>query len=311
MLAIGTASAAAFGPEFVKSLVTGSTDAWWFLGLFGAAVGIILAALWWRQRLRDLDVATVVAAAIDPHLEAAGLSLHNSAQAYAAGISPAPVMPYLVPLPADRAAAATQADKLGDRVNEFISIAQAVAPSARRINLVLTARNAAAFRIGQRITKNHRKQIVIHHGDANGFFPALRLVAHHGHSRRCECRRHTIDGGAPDRGAVLVHVGAVDDGALDRAKSACADAGAGFLVEVHYPHNRLPADRGTFEGLVAEVVAGWAEHRAEGTRGPTPVMLRCPAVIALALGVELAAHPDAPWIPYEFTDGRYVAFTPG
>jgi hypothetical protein len=278
----------------------------------GAAVVLILAALWWRQRLRDLEVATVVVAAVDPRLEAAGLSLHNSAQAYAARISPTPVVPYLVTLQADRAMAAVQADRLGDRVNEFVSIAQAIAPTARRINLVVTARNAAAFRIGQRITKNHRKEIAVHHGDSDGFFPAVRLAGggNTGCAETCVTRRHDITDGNPQRGCLLVHIGAHDDGVVSNVLAACTELGAGFLVEVRHPHDRLPSQRHAFECVVSQALAGWAEYRTAATRGPSHIALRCPAVIALALGAQLAAHPDEPWIPLEWSDGRYLPFAP-
>lgn len=310
LLAAGTAMAAVFGPETIKNLVPTPYDTWWFIGLTALAFLAIAIALWLRQQQRDLDIATIVVAAIDPDREETGRAFHSSAQTYAARLSPMPVVPYAIHLKADRQTAAGQIDQFGRRINEFLSIAEAIVPSARRINLLITARNAAAFRIGRQIGRNHRKEILLHHADSGGQGAAIRLTG--GGSRLPDLtvqKRREMAGDGPKQGCLLLNVTGKKDITLDRAMELC-DRTNRFLIEVRYDGDRLSSNQKTFEAVIATAVQGWREHRPSGAKGPSIVLLDCPAVIAAGLGAQLAMHGDGPWIPYEFDNGAYLPFAP-
>lgn len=310
LFATGTAAAAAFGPEAIKTLVPAHRDTWWFTALAAGALALITLALWLRRWHRNLDVATIVASAIDPHRAETGRAFHASSQAHATRISPMPFVPYAVHLHHDRPTAAAQVDDFGRRLNELVSMAEVIAPTAPRINLLITARNAAAFRIGAQLGRNHRKDVVLHHADATGHSGVLRLAGHGGALNGLTVTRTHLRDADPARGCLLLNVTGQGGPVRDPVERLCADLGLTFLIEVRYTPGRLPTTRRAFEAVVATAVRGWQQHRPQHTRGPSAVILNCPSVIAAGLGAQLAIHGDSPWIPYEFNDGTYTEFAP-
>lgn len=312
LLATGIAAAAAFGPEAVKTVVPPQHETWRFTGLTAAAFALIGIGLLLRRRHQDLDTATIVASAIDPHHAEAGRAFHASSQAHAARISPMPVVPYAVHLDHNRATAAAQVDDFGRRINELVSMAEVMAPSARRINLLITARNAAAFRLGMQLGRNHRKDIVLHHADARGHNGVLRLAGRRATLNGLTTTSDSFGSGPGElRGCLLLNVTGKHEITRAAAERFCIDHQLRFLVEIHYTGDHLPTTRKAFEAIVATAVQGWQRHRPANARGPSAVLLDCPAVIATGLGAQLAIHGDGPWIPYEFDHGTYTAFTPG
>lgn len=314
LLATGTAGSAAFGPEFVKSVLPSVGETWWFLGLSILAIVITAMGLWQRRKAMNLDTVGIVVAAVDPGDESRGQALYANARRYSQQAFVAPVAPFMERLPVERAAAAARVDSLGDRVNELIGFAEQLAPSASRLNLVLVMRNAAAFRLGMKLGKQHRKPIVVHHSDANHAFPASRLTDFKDCALLDELDSSsvTVDGGSKDRACLLLNLQGRGDATLNRAKQVCAAQGIGHLVEIRRDQDRLPSDQATFEGVAQYTLMAWRNHRPSSLVGKSIVIIDGPAVIALVLGAQLNIHPDGPWTPYEFDDATtsYSAFAP-
>ncbi|MGH4021254.1 MAG: SAVED domain-containing protein [Pseudonocardiaceae bacterium] len=312
LLAIGTAGSAAFGPELIKSVIPQLGQTWWFLGLLILAIAITAMGLWQRRKAVDLDTVGIVVAAIDPGDEPRGQALYTSARRYSRRAFVASVAPFMERLPVERAAAAERIDSLGDRVNELIGFAEELASSASRLNLVLVMRNAAAFRVGMRLGKQHRKPIVIHHSDADSAFAASRLNDFGSAPDGLISSAVTVDDGSEDHACLLLNLQGHGDATLDRAKQACTALGVGRIVEVRSDRSRLPSDQTTFEGVVQHTLTAWRSYRPSTVVGGSIVMVDGPAVIALVLGAQLGTHPDGPWTPYEFDNATssYVAFAP-
>jgi hypothetical protein len=314
LLAVGTAMAAAFGPEYLKSVVPSDRQRWWFVSLFGLAIVLLLVGAWQRKKASDLDTIAIVAAANDPATAAMGRAILSSAQSYARKRFPLSMAPFVYELPMGRAEAAALVDALGDQLNEMISFTDTLAPSAKQIHLVLAMRNAAAFRLGLKVGRNHRKEIVLHHGDNSGHYPAIRLAcAQPSTLAGLSDAKVELRTGDPRRAALLLNL---SDGrhkaTFERAEAACGRAGYGLIIDVRYDSGRIPAKLAAFETIVLHALAAWNRHRPAGLRGPSIVLLDCPAVIAAALGAHLATHPDGPWIPYEYDNqaGTYDEFAP-
>ncbi|MGH3871370.1 MAG: hypothetical protein ACRDSR_07625 [Pseudonocardiaceae bacterium] len=313
LLAIGTAGSAAFGPEFIKSMIPQVGQKWWFLGLSILAITVTAMGLWQRRKAIELDTVGIVVAALDPENESGGQALYTNARQYSQSSFVAPVAPFMERLPVDRAAAAAQIDSLGDRVNELISFAEELAPSASRLHLVLVMRNAAAFRLGMKLGKQHRKPIVVHHSDAHRTFAASRLIDFDSSvPDGLTSSALSVDGGCPDRACLLLNLQGRGDATLDRAKHTCFELGVGRIVEVRYHRDRLPSDQATFEGVVQFTLTAWQNHRPSPVIGGSIIMIDGPAVIALVLGAQFAVHPDGAWTPYEFdrNTASYMAFAP-
>lgn len=313
LLAVGTAGAAAFGPEFIKSVLPQTGQKWWFLGLSILAIVLTAMGLWQRRKAVELDTVGIVVAALDPGDESRGQALYANARRYAQSEFVAPVAPFMERLSADRATAAAQIDSLGNRVNELIGFAEELAPSASRLHLVLVMRNAAAFRLGMKLGKQHRKPIVVHHSDAHNAFAASRLIDFEDPTLiGLTSSSVAIDGGSTDRACLLLNLQGRGDETLDRAKHKCAELDVGRIVEVRFNRDRLPSNQTTFEGLVQYTLSAWRSHRPSPAVGGSIIMVDGPAVIALVLGAQFAAHPDGPWTPYEFdrTTASYSAFAP-
>jgi hypothetical protein len=313
LLAIGTAGSAAFGPEFIKSVIPQVGQTWWFLGLSILAIAITAMGLWQRRKAVDLDTVGIVVAALDPGNESVGQALYANARRYSQNSFVAPVAPFMERLPVERATAAAQIDSLGDRVNELIGFAEELAPSASRLHLVLVMRNAAAFRLGMKLGKQHRKPIVVHHSDAHRAFAASRLINFEDSAPEGLISSSVaVDGGSEDRACLLLNLQGRGDATLDRAKRKCAELGVGLIVEVRSNRDRLPSDQATFEGVVQFTLTAWRNHRPSPVVGGSIILVDGPAVIALVLGAQFAAHPDGPWTPYEFDKetASYMAFAP-
>lgn len=313
LLAVGAAGAAAFGPEFIKSVLPAAGRTWWFLGFLVLAVAIMAMGLWQRRKAVDLDTVGIVVAAVDPGDEARGQALYANALRFSRDAFVAPVAPFLERLPVERAAAAAQVDGLGDRVNNLIGFAEELAPSASRLNLVLVMRNAAAFRLGMKLGKQHRRAILVHHSDANSAFAASRLTGFEGSTvDGLTSSAVTVDSGSQDRACLLLNLQGRGDATLDPAKHACAAIDVGRIVEVRSDRGRLPSDQTTFEGVVQHTLTAWRKHRPRTVIGGSIIMIDGPAVIALLLGAQLGIHPDGPWTPYEFDneEASYMAFAP-
>lgn len=313
LLAVGTAAAAAFGPEFVKSVIPAAGQQWWFLALFVMSVAVILGSIWLRKKARDLDSVGIVVSAVDPAGRERGRAIYESARRYAQQTFSTSVAPFVADLPADRAEAAERVDGLGDRVNELIGFTEQLAPSATRINLVLAMRNAAAFRFGMRLGRTHRRQIVVHHGDGSGYFPAARL-ADFGASSLAGLSASTvrIDGGDETRACLLLNLSGRGDATLRRARESCSGLGIGWLVDVRYDRPRIPSTQAAFEAVISYALKAWAENRPRRLAGASIIMIDSVAIVAVVLGVQFAVHPDGPWIPYEYDDGSgtYHPFAP-
>lgn len=313
LLAIGTAGSAAFGPEFIKSVIPSVGQTWWFLGLAVLALAITAMGLWQRRKAVDLDTVGIVVAAIDPGDEKLGQALYANARRYSRGAFVSSVAPFIERLPVERAAAAARIDSLGGRVNELIGFAEELAPSASRLNLVLVMRNAAAFRLGMKLGKQHRKPIIVHHSGAASAFAASRLIDFGGSELDgLTSSSVPVDGGPADRACLLLNLQGHGDSTLDRARRSCADLGVGRIVEVRFNRNRLPSDQTTFESVVQHTLAAWQSHRPSTVTGGSIIMVDGPAVIALVLGAQLGTHPDGPWTPYDFNKetASYLAFAP-
>jgi len=111
-------------------------------------------------------------------------------------------------------------------------------------------------------------------------------------------------------GCLLINVTGKGNITLSCAREFCEVSGLAFLVEVKYAGPRLPTGRKAFEAVIATAVQGWQQHRPDHTKGPSTVILDCPAAVAAGLGAQLAVHGDGPWIPYEFNNGTYIPFEP-
>jgi hypothetical protein len=313
LLAIGTAGSAAFGPEFIKSVLPAAGQMWWFLGLSILAIAITAMGLRQRRKAVDLDTVGIVVVALDPGDESLGQALYANARRYAQSAFVAPVAPFMERLSVDRATAAAQIDSLGDRVNELIGFAEELAPSASRLHLVLVMRNAAAFRLGMKLGKQHRKPIVVHHSDAHGPFAASRLIDFEGFVLiGLTSSSVAVDGGSEDCACLLLNLQGRGDTTLDQAIRKCAELGVGRIVEVRFDRDRLPSDQTTFEGVVQFALTAWQDHRPSPVARGSIIMVDGPAAIALVLGAQFATHPDGPWTPYEFdrATASYSAFTP-
>jgi hypothetical protein len=314
LLAIGTAASAAFGPEFIKSMIPPVGKRWWFLGLSILAIAVTAMGLWQRRKAVNLDTVGIVVVAVDPAGdELRGETLYASARRYSQRTFVTSVAPFMERLPIERAAAAARVDSLGDQVNELIGFAEELAPSASRLNLVLVMRNAAAFRLGMKLGKQHRKPIVVHHSDPNHAFAASRLTEFKDSALDgLTSSSVTVDGGSENCACLLLSLQGRGDATLDRAKQACAALGVGRIVEVRYDRDRLPSDQATFESVVQHTLTAWRNYRPRTVVGGSIIMVDGPAVIALVLGAHLGTHPDGPWTPYEFdkATATYVAFAP-
>ena len=313
LLAVGTAGSAAFGPEFIKSVIPPVGQTWWFLGLSMLAIAITGVALWQRRKAVDLDTVGIVVVAVDPEDEPRGQALYAHARRYSQRAFVAPVAPFMERLPIERAAAAAQVDNLGDRVNELIGFAEELAPSASRLNLVLVMRNAAAFRLGMKLGKQHRKPVVAHHSGAGSAFAASRLTDFEGSALDgLTSSSVTVDGGSEDRACLLLNLQGHGDATLDLAKRSCAALGVGSIVEIRFNRDRLPSNQTTFESVVQHTLTAWRNHRPSTVAGGSIIIIDGPAVIALVLGTQFGTHPDGPWTPYEFdkVTASYSAFAP-
>lgn len=313
LLAIGTAGSAAFGSELIKTVIPAGEQTWWFLALLILAITIIAMGLWQRRKIVDLDTVGIVVATVDPYDEQRGQALYTNARRYAQKNFVVSVAPFAELIPLDRAAAAARVDSLGDRVNELIGFTEELTPAASRLNLVIVMRNAAAFRLGMKLGKQHRKSIIVHHSDADHAFAASRLTNFEGSKFDDLTSSSTsVKGGFENRACLLLNLQGHGDATLDRAVQACTTLGVGRIVEVRSDRARLPSDQPTFESVVQYTLTAWRNHRPSNVVSGSIVIVDGPAVISLVIGAQLSTHPDGPWIPYEFdsTTASYVAFAP-
>lgn len=313
VIAVGVAMAAAFGPEAVKTFVTGEpAGRWWFIVLGAAAVGVVVGGMWLRRYARRRVRVGIVVIAGDsgggaPQLDAQ--AERYCRQEFTVTLAAR------VTMSAD-AGPAAQVEELAEQVRNGIQMTDVLTPDATRIGLVPTMRLHAAFHLGAHLGHTFPREVVLHavlqtKGE-RAYFPAVSLRA--GRSEHQPLRVgavELVDGGDPNRFALAVDLQGLGQSFLAGVRGACAEHGYGRLLLLDAPDGVLKPDQATFTGAVDQVVEAWRAvdipHQAR--IAPRAIFPTGPVVIALALGARLAGADRKGWTAYTFdrTTSRYTA----
>jgi hypothetical protein len=311
-IAVGSALAAAFGPELVKSLVTAQTGGqWWFVVLVATALGALLLGLMQRWLQRQVTVG-LVAHVLDPKRPPElGRQLAARAEAYARERFTVSFA-LTSELADNRLDTIGAVDRLAGRVLAALTVAESLAPGASRIGLVPVLTVAPGFRLGARLGHTFARPFVVHsilQGEGTpAYFPAVILrddnrTADVTNPLRVESPE-AITGCNPARSALALDVQGRGPRFAEQVRRACQVYDIGWLVLMQTTSARLPEDRAAFSAVVDQVVDDWrAEAPAHTSRHA--VFFSGPVAIAIALGARLANnHPDQ-WMPFSFDDGEY------
>lgn len=317
---VGSAAAAGFGVEIVKSFaVAEPAGRWWLVLAFVVGVALIVTGLVQRAAARRAVRVGIVVTALDARRSLArAQQLAQQAEAYSRSACSV-TLKTSVELPQDRSWDRAIVDGLADETLTATALAERLTPDAARVNLIPTMPLHVAFWFGARLGYTHARDVVVHsilQGDgAPAYFPAvsLRTTDSVGQPLLVD-RLEAIDGGDLTAVALALDLQGRGDQFFDAVTAACRQHGFGTLLRVRSRTDRLPENRDTFTAVVEQTRRAWLDAPlTEGARtGRHAIFLSGPVAVSVALGARLAGPDHGRWTAFTFdpVTSSYEAFPP-
>ncbi|PRX05144.1 UNVERIFIED_ORG: hypothetical protein CLV66_10528 [Actinomadura viridilutea] len=316
-IGLGSAVAAGFGVEAIKSIATGDARGrWWFILLFAVGLALIIFGFRKRGQLRRTNVG-IVATVFDARRSLARAEqLDAQAETYSQNTCQH-TFKTSFRLPDDLADSSQLVDALAEETLAAITMAERLTPGASRINLIPTMPLHIAFWFGAKLGHSHARQISVHaireRDGEPSYFPAtsLRAVEHTVEPLILEPLRTISESPVA---ALALDLQGRGDQFFDQVVAACHQHRIGRLLPLRSPHSQLSPDEQTFTGVVEQTCRAWRDAPLPDASRTArhAIFLSGPVAISLTLGARLASNNHGRWTAFTLNQqtGEYEPFPP-